>query len=175
MNIGRKGRRRKGDFSYRPYDPTFHPQNLIELMSIGLTNTQIYDDWNISEHSFYRWRKEHQELEEAYQVGIPKFESYMIENKLMPMIEGKVEGKHSFSGFKYLMDNKAGWTKGVPQGNTTNISINNVAISQESTATQLIDKIKENFKFLTDKNVLDAEYKVIEDQSHATKSNEQDS
>lgn len=174
MKRGFKGARRKNDFSYRPYDPAYHPSNLIELMSIGFFNPQIWDEWNISEATFYRWRKEHEELEEAYQIGLPKHEAYMINKHLIPMAEGKNEGKHSFNAIRYLMDAKYNYSKPAVVGNTTNISIGNIAISKDSTSAQLIDKIKENLQFLTNKNVLNAEYKVLEDQSN-DESDEQDS
>lgn len=162
-----KGRVRKGVYIYRPYDPKYHPQYLIDLMAKGYTNSQVWAEWNISEPTFYRWRKEYPELEEAYQVGKPKFETYWLENLMKPMAEGKLEGKHSFAATAYIMDVKS--KSGAKSENGTTININNLAISHDNTTSQLIEKIQDNLKFLTDHNVLDVEYKVIEDDS---KSNE---
>ena len=51
-------RRKKNDLTYKPYDPDFHPQDLINRMGRGELDSQIYPDWNIGERTFYRWVKD---------------------------------------------------------------------------------------------------------------------
>lgn len=155
----------------RPYSSEFHPQNLIELMAQGYFNAQVYAKWGISRDTFYRWRREHEELETAYQEGLAQHEAYMLQTYLIPMAQGINDGKHSFNAVKYLMDEKYNYSKANATGNTTNISIGNMAISQSSTSEELIAKLNENFKFLEHKNVINVEYKPIENDSE---SNEQD-
>lgn len=170
MKRGFKGKRRKNDPTYKPYDPLFHPKNLIELMGDGLFNCQIEDMWYISHATFCRWRQEHPELQDAYEIGESKRKAYKIAKYLTPMIEGKLEGKHSFNALKYVMDAELEYTKpAIAQGNS--ISIGAITINN-STPQQLLEKLQENLVFLADKNIIDAEYKAIE---HDPESNEQDS
>lgn len=163
-----RGRKRKGDFTYKPYDPEFHPQNLLELMSIGLLNEEIYDEWNISQKTFNNWVHKYPELEEAYEAGKPKFTTFWKKEYLEPLMKGKLEGKHSFNAVKYVLDNKSGFAKPPVAQNETNI---NIAISSDNTTAQLLEKLQENFKFLSSKNIIDTEYKLLPNDS---KSDEQD-
>lgn len=168
MKRGFKGKRRRNDPTYIPYDPLFHPKNLIELMANGLFNCQIEDEWCISSATFYRWKQENKELQDAYEVGESKRKAYKIKNYLTPMIEGRLEGKHSFNALKYVMDAELEYTKPIDKGTTITIGSMNIS---NLTTPELLQKYQDNLKFLTDKNIVNAEYKVIDD---LTKSNKSD-
>lgn len=157
-------RRRKSDPFYKEYDPNFHPQDIIELMSTGKFNVHVYTKWDISESTFYRWLREYPELDEAYQRGLPKCEAWWIDNVFNKMVEGKLEGRHSFNAamamanakFKYRI---AGAEAG--QQTTNNIHIQNMNVLDNKTSEELLDKIKADLEFLNNKNVIDTDYKVL--------------
>jgi hypothetical protein len=165
MKRGFKGRRRANDPTYKPYDPLFHPKNLIDLMAKGLFNCEIEDEWYVSSATFKRWRAENEDLAEAYEIGLSKRRSYLIKEKLRPMIDGKLEGKHSFNALKMVMDAELEYTVKQPvvsAGNSINIGAINIS---NSTPQQLIEKLQENLQFLEDKNIIQADFKVIENDS----------
>ena len=116
------------------YDPKFHPKNLIELMSQGLFNVQIYAAWDVGKDTFYRWIRENPELDEAYQRGLPKCEAYWIEHRFKPMIEGKLEGKHSFNATMAMANAKFGYRNN--QDNNAHNSTTNISIGQVNVLNQ---------------------------------------
>lgn len=166
MRRGFKGKRRANDPTYKPYDSNYHPQNLIELMSNGLYDCQIEDCWYISHSTFHRWRQENPELQDAYDIGQSKRKAYKIQTYLIPMMEGKLEGKHSFNAVKYVMDAELDYTKPAYGNNgTTNININNMAIINQKTIPELIEKLTNDMKFLEQNNIIPTEFKVLEHDS----------
>jgi len=154
-------RRRKVDPTYKEYDPNWHPQDLITRMSQGQFNCEIFSAWHISEATFYRWRNEHPELEEAYQQGLPACEAWWINNKFKPMVDGKLEGRHSFNATMALANAKFKYRHNeTQQGNSTtnNITVN---VLSQKTQHELEEKIRENLKFLSQNNIIEVDYKVL--------------
>ena len=160
-------RRKAADYTYKPYDSKFHPQNLIEQMSQQKLNVEIAAEWNISIGTFNRWRHEHTELEEAYQLGLAKFEAKFIQNVFNPMIRGELEGRHAFNSAIAIANNKLGWTRGT-QGeqkvNNTQININNMSVDLNNKSKEdLIALIQKDMDYLIDNNVINVEVKQIDD------------
>lgn len=158
-------RRRKNDPFYKAYDPEFHPKDIIEIMSQGLFNVHIWTKWDIDESTFYRWLKEHPELEDAYRKGEAACQAYWISNKLIPMANGEIDGKHSFNATKFLMEKK--FKEFRPEKElSANININNMNVLDNKTSDELIRTIQNNLSFLQQKNVIQVEateVKVLED------------
>ncbi len=157
-------RRRKSDPFYKDYDPKFHPKDLIELMSTGKLNIHAWTKWDISEATFYRWRQEHPELEEAYQRALPKCEVWWFDNVFQKMIEGEIQGKHSFNAAMAIANAKFGYRQAADGGSrTTNISINNMNVLDKKTSAELLEKIQSDINFLEQNNIIEAEYKTLPD------------
>ncbi len=161
MKRGFRGARRNNDPSYRPYDPNFHPQDIIHLMSEGMWNCEIQDMWCISKATFYRWKKENEALEEAYQIGESKRKSFYIREFFNPMIEGKLEGKHSFTALKTLFDGELNYTQApIADAKNTTINIGNMNVLKSPN--EVIEQLSQNLKFLEVKNVMPENCKLIE-------------
>lgn len=172
MKRGFKGKRRSNDPTYKPYDALFHPKNIIELMAAGMFNCQIEDVWYISHSTFCRWRNEYPELQEAYEIGESKRKAHKIKNYITPMLEGKLEGKHSFAALKYVMDAELNYSPTtLHTAGTTNISIENMNVLQQKSISELIEKLNADFTFLEQNNILQADYKVIESPNESSESN----
>ncbi len=157
-------RRRKSDPFYKAYDPKFHPQDLIAIMKEGKFNVHVWTKWDIDQSTFYRWRKEHPELDEAYQKGLAFCEVHWIDNVFQPMIQGKLEGRHSFNAAMAMANAKFGYRKGDGEsvGGTTNINISQMNVIDNKTSDELIKQIESNIEFLNRKNIIETTYKVIE-------------
>lgn len=149
-------RRREVDPTYKPYDPEFHPQDLIKQMSDLKLNVEVAKAWNISMSTFVRWRKEHEELEEAYQKGLTFYEAEFIDKVFKPMIQGNLEGKHAYNAAKAIMTNKLNWNFGNPveTHRNTQINIDKLQINNSKSAQELIDIIEQDITYLTDNGVL---------------------
>lgn len=166
-------RRSENDPFYKPYDPDFHPADLIEIMKQGKFNVHVWTKWDIDQSTFYRWRKEHPELEEAYQKGLAYCEVHWIDNVFQPMIRGELEGRHSFNAAMAMANAKFGYRKneGESVGSTTNININNMNVLGNKSSEELLEHLQENMKFLKENNIIDSEYKVLaNDQQHLPES-----
>jgi len=155
-------RRKRADYTYKPYDAKFHPFNLITMMSQRLTNAQVAAAWNISLTTLDRWREEHSELEEAYQQGLTNYEAAMQKEIWDPMLKGTLEGKHSFNAAKLIAKNKLGWSLGESGTSNTQVNIGNVNVNAAKSIEQLKEELQKNVSFLIDKNVItEAEFKVL--------------
>lgn len=163
MKRGFKGRRRNNDPTYRPYDSSFHPQDLINLMRSGFFNCEIEDEWAISAATLKRWITENPELKEAYEKGKSGRKAYWVAEKIKPMIDGKLEGRHSFSAIKLLMEGEGEYSPREQPGNSTQININNMNLLDQKTHSELQKLLCQDLKFLDDNNVIKAEYEVIEE------------
>lgn len=122
------------------YDSNFHPKDLIRLMALGNLDCEIFAEWDIAKSTFYKWRQDHEEFDQAFQKGLPKCEAWWT-NEMRKCFLSKDD-----KGFKYciaIMNNKFGWERGAKiEGNTTNIHINNMAVLQNKSRDGLLDFIK---------------------------------
>lgn len=117
------------------------PDQLIELMSQGKLDVQIYSEWGISKGLFYKWLNEHEELKEAHDIGLAKCEAWYAS-----CAQKALEDRDD-KGFKYfiaIMNNKFNWEKGSPkaEGTTNNIQIGNVNVLQQKSRADLLDYVK---------------------------------
>lgn len=160
--------RRKYDPTYKPYDKEWHPLDLIERMATGETNIEVLAAWNISEPTFYRWRHEHLELEDAYQLGLVQFESWFIKNRFNPMIEGKLEGRHAFMSSMAIANNKLKWKKegDIRDSRTANITIGQINNFNQKDPKELEALILKNMDYLEYNNVLDVPSEEIKQLSN---------
>lgn len=169
-------RRRKNDPTYRPYDPEFHPKDLIERMSNGELNVQVAAAWNVSKDTLDRWRHEHDELEEAYRKGLTNYEAWFIVNRFNPMIEGKLEGRHAFNSCIAIANNKLGWSRGQGQSQitqNTQINITSNQLNRSMSVEDLTNSLNKDLEYLQltgvipqiENQTLDAEYSEDDDAS----------
>lgn len=120
------------------YDDTY-PQKLIDMMSEGMLNCEIFAAWDIHKDTFYQWMYDHPEFKEAYEIGKPKCEAWWVRNGR----DGATKGGKGFSYWVAIMNNKFGWVPGNKQPDSqtnTTINIGNVNVLQNTT--QLIEDIK---------------------------------
>lgn len=142
-------RRRKN--TYRPYDPDFHPQDLIEKMSAGMLNVEVASSWDICVDTFNVWRKEHEELAQAYNLGLTHYEAWFIKNRFTPMIEGKLEGRHAFNSAIAIANNKLGWTRNNPSQQVTNntqINVKQMQINNNMSVQELQESLQKDLEYL---------------------------
>lgn len=119
-----------------------YPDQLIKMMAEGMLDCEIYAAWDISKNTFYRWKREKPEFEEAFEIGFPKCEAFYAKHARLAMLNGDDKG---FKFFIALMNNKFGWEKGSKgDGNTTtnNIQIGNINVLQQKSRDDLLDYIK---------------------------------
>ncbi len=122
-------------------------QELIEMMSRGMLDVQIYAHWDISKDTFYSWKREHKEFLSAYSIGHAKCEAYYV-LKAQERIE-----QGDDKGFKYyisLMNNKFGWGKDDRDSRTTNnILIQNMQVlNNKEDYLQLLEDVRDKAKEL---------------------------
>ena len=117
------------------------PEQLIELMSQGKLDVQIYAAWGISKDTFYSWLNENKELKEAHEIGLAKCEAFYAAAAQQALADRDDKG---FKYFIAIMNNKFGWEKGAPkaEGTTNNIQIGNVNLLQQKSRTDLLDYVK---------------------------------
>lgn len=114
---------------------------LLDLMSEGLLDCEIYAQWSITKETFYTWLREKSDLKEAYDQGIQICEAWWVGQMRRCFLE------RDDKGFKYciaIMNNKFGWEKGSKQSDqtVTNVTINQMNVLQNKSRTNLIDFIK---------------------------------
>lgn len=126
-------------FGTGTYNPEFHPVDLIKRMSEGQTNVEIWADWDITERSFYKWLKEHEEFKEAYELAKPKWEKKWLQKGIDYMESGK---RDAFKYWAKIMGIKGSkkWREGSgASNNTTNVSIGNMNILQSKSESELLE------------------------------------
>lgn len=143
------------------YQDTY-PDELVDLMSQGWLDVQVYAKWGICKDTFYAWLREKPELKEAYNRGFAKCEAHYI-NKAQSGMVDREDG-----GFKYfisLMNNKFGWEKGSKgdSNTTTNINIGNMNVLQQKSREDLLTYV--NNMLVKHKDIIDIEPVVLEDKS----------
>lgn len=109
------------------YNPDFHITDLVDKMKQGLLDCEIFAEWDISKNTFYRWLRENEDLKDAYERGFEKGEAHLV-GKFRRMMDGELEGKHSFNAAIALANNKYKWSKGSTSDIQTQININNMNV-----------------------------------------------
>lgn len=130
------------------YNPEYCQQLILEMAG-GKLDVEIYSKWSVCKKTFHNWKNDHEEFNEAHQVGLAKCEAWWIGKMKEAWLRGDEKG------FKYcisIMNNKFGWGKDENKASTVNnIQINSVAYNNKS-ETELLGILKRKFK---DMNLLD--------------------
>lgn len=125
------------------YDKDFHPKNLLELMTQGMLDCEIYSTWKIGKATFYRWVDQYSELKEAHEEGKEQAEAWWVKRMREAFLD------RDDKGFKYciaIMNNKFGWDKGGKgEGNTTNISIGNMNVLNTKSESELLEILQSKY------------------------------
>ena len=113
---------------------------LKQEMAKGKLDVEIYSTWDICKDTFYAWRREHEEFEEAYKIGFAKCESWWI-GRMRECWLNKDD-----KGFKYciaIMNNKFSWGKEeyTRASTVNNIQINSIGYNQKNEQ-QLMEILK---------------------------------
>lgn len=134
---------------------TSHPELLLQLMSEGKLDCEIYAQMGIKKDTFYRWRNEYPEFKEAFELGLPRCEAWYVEKCRDCWMRGDDKGFKYFIG---IMNNKFGWGKDeAAKGNTinNNLTINGqMNVIQQKTSDELIEMLQNDLEYLQLNNVL---------------------
>lgn len=121
----------KKDLGGRPskYTPDI-ADKVYQLMAEGKTNIDICSELSIPESTFYRWRKDHKDLQEAYERGLPKCQQKWEEMGKAIML-GQIP-KANATVYMAFMNNKFnGWARDkVEDKGSTTINIEQVQVLQ---------------------------------------------
>ncbi len=144
------GKYRSGTIKEANYEES-HPERLYHLMSEGKLAIEIMADFKISQDTFYRWKKEHKNFEEAFNLGYPACYTWWLN-------QGRKNMCTSDKGSKtwcMIMNNCFGWKDKEPS-TTNNFQINsqthigsfNQLSLQNQTESQLLQTLKGNLQKL---------------------------
>lgn len=139
-----------------------YDDKLVELMSQGLMDCEIYAQFGCSANTFRRWRKEFPSFEEAYQRGLPLCESKAIIEPLREMIRTKNE--RGYRALAHLGRNKFGHDQQHYAQAVQNTQINvqgNLNVLQSKSKDELIEAVQNNLEFLKHNNVMDVEVTLL--------------
>lgn len=143
---------------------------LLDCLSKGMLDCEIYDVLDICKNTFLKWRRENPEFEQAYQKGMPKCEAWWLRKMREKWEAGKDKG------FKYcamIMNSKFNYRENAQSAGTTNNTQINVSGSMNlldsKSIPELIDTIKDNFKDLQQKNAIPSEYVLVLPKSEENK------
>lgn len=137
------------------------PEKLELLRKEGKTITQICSEWNMNRDSYYRFKKEHPEFDEADKVGWEHFQAWLETQMQDLALNGDKNGR--FKPLALMLNNhgKRDYGMGERAGGTQINIQNNVQITQQS-ASELQELLKKNLSYLTNNNIIDASYLQIE-------------
>ncbi len=150
------------------YDPRFHIPSLEKLMREGKTDAWIYSEWNVSADTFYRWLREYPELKETHQIGLQHCEKYWETLGMEMMASGE---NKKFSFWIAFMRRKFGKVWANPEARdaqTTNINISQMNVLQHKSPDELLEFIGQGLDYLKDNNILEAEFKVLEENTNGS-------
>jgi hypothetical protein len=146
------------------YDPEYHPQKVLEYMSQGMLDCEIYAEFDISKNTFIRWKKEYPEFNEAYEKGLPKCESVSVIKPLKQMVADQTD--KGYKALSHIARNKFGHDAPNHVATTnTQINIGQVTINNKEDYDRLALEVKDQ---LLNLNIVDAElieYKKEDDNS----------
>jgi len=128
-----------------------HPAQLLELMSLGMLDCEIYAEMNIKKATFYLWRQEHDDFKEAFELGLSRCEAFYVKKIKECWINGDDKG---IRYCELIMKNKFGWGKEENKGTTNHINIGNMNVIQQKNTQELIDIIQSGEDYLKLNNVL---------------------
>lgn len=114
-------------------------EKIIDLMTKGLLDCEIYAALDVSKASYYRWLNEYPDFKSAHEEGLPKCEAWWVTKMKEKWQQGDEKG---FKYCKLIVDTKFGYRE--PQtavtNNTLNITNNVGSLPQDRQA--LLEYIK---------------------------------
>ncbi len=131
-----------------------HPEQLLELMTQGMLDCEIYAAMGLKKDTFYRWRREQPDFQEAFEIGLPRCEAWWV-SRIRTCWEAGDD-----KGFKYciaIMNNKFGWGKEEARAGsvtTNNIQIGNMNVLAQKSHQDLLELLKDDLDYLKLNNVL---------------------
>lgn len=124
---------------------------LINSMENGDLNCEIFAEWGISHSTFYQWKQDHSEFNEAYEIGLPKREAWWTRWG-KKAFQGKMKG-FDFKPWIAFMNKNFEYNTDNNKTNNTQININNIQVIQTKEDYQnLLEKVREQAQEL---NVID--------------------
>lgn len=113
---------KKKDMKYKPE----YCDDMIKYMERGLSNIEIAAKFRISEMTFYRWLKDHEEFQEAHDIGNPIRFAYLMAKADQIFLEERNDKgyKHWLKKISYMYKDYSPEVK--QTATTNNIQIGNV-------------------------------------------------
>lgn len=149
------------------YQDTY-PELILDLMSKGALNCDLFSALNISKAGFYKWLHEHKDFGDAYQIGRPKAEAFWANQLKIKTLAGDDKGVKACI---MILNNNFSWGRDEnrPGSNsvTNNIQIQQMNVMQNKSTQELLEIIKSKEQYLLEAGVIDAEVSPIE---HGTES-----
>lgn len=135
--------------------PKYYPERCYELLSLmqkGYSNLRVCASWGISTTTFYQWRKDYPDFDNAYQIGNTAGEAEwedIIKNLALGKLKGNVTAALAYCNRKYH------WAKD-ESNKTVNIGSINV---QNNYASMDVQTLQEDILKKLQRNslVIDAE------------------
>jgi hypothetical protein len=158
--MGTPGRKSK-------YNPEFHIKDLAERMREGAKDCWIWAEWGVCKDTFYAWLREYPELKETHERGLAECEKWWEAKGIELM---KAGDNKAFSYWIAFMRRKFGGVWVNPDAHnaqTTHININQMNVLQHKSPTELVEFINQGLSYLRYNNVLEADFKVLEEKPHA--------
>lgn len=148
--------------STEKYDPKYCVE-ITKKMAAGLTDTEVMASWGISRGTFYRWKKEHPEFNEAADIGKNMYGANMIGLGREGMLKTR---DLDYRYWKDLSKNVPGLAD-VTNTNNTQINIDTMNVLNEQTNEELLLFIKSQMEKHPElQNVIEGEFQqVIEQES----------
>jgi hypothetical protein len=143
-----------------------YPDILLDCMSKGMLDCEIFATLGVGKTTFYRYLKEYPDFKEAYELGLPRCEAVWARKGIDRFDEGNDKG---FKYYVLVMNTKFGYRENQgPSGTTNNTQINiqgNMTVLQGKSNQELLESINSDISFLKEVGVIDAVFKALDDQS----------
>ena len=142
-----------GSVLEQEYSPS-HPELLLQLMSEGKLDCEIYAALGIKKDTFYRWRREQEDFLSAFELGLPRCEAWWVAKMRQCFLDGDDKG------FKYciaIMNNKFSWGKDETARSLTQNTINiqgNMQVINQKSQQELIEMLQSDISYLELNNVI---------------------
>lgn len=125
------------------YDAETIPNKVLEQMSQGVLDIEIYAMLGVSKTTFVEWRKQHPELDRAYQIGLAQCEAWWAGQGRLKFLEGNDTG-HKY--WNSVMKNKFNYDRpDIHAGvvNNTQINVGSISMIQEKNKVELIEYLRD--------------------------------
>lgn len=133
---------------------------LIKWMGQGKSNLELAAKFGITEATFYDWRKDWPEFQEAYDIGNPKRFTFLMEKADQIFLEDKNDKgyKHWLKKIQHMYKDYA--PEKAENSTTNNIQISNMNVLNGKSDTELLEVLNQK---LLKCRLEPIEVKVIED------------